>query len=470
MLKKFLSFSLGSVGAILLSIITLPILTRLISPDEFGIATIFMNIGLILSILVLGGYDQAFVRFYYENNNFNLLKKALLLSLINLVIVILIIWILKEPIENIISKDGSFAVLLILYVISLVIFRYSNLILRMEQKAKSFALVEISRKLLDFIFVVGLFVLIIPNHYSLIIGYGLSLLAASFISLSLSFSFWRNKGNKERKLSSKEFMNFSWPLLYSNLLTVLFQTTDKIILSKWDTPHAVGVYSGNFKLIAFMNIIQHTFTLFWTPVYLEKYKREKDSVVFFGKITRWLMVTLLLVSILIILFKDFLVLFLGDEYRQNTEILGPLVLMPLFLTLSEATMIGINIKNKTKYHLYISALVLGFFLMLVAILVPLFKINGMAFSVGLSYLLLFLLRTIIGQKLLAFEIKLKKFLFCITILLFWIVTINIYPDVYLVLLIGGILNMIIVTIIYKKEIQDMIYYILKALKSRKELK
>jgi len=88
-LKKFLSFSIGNYLNIIIGITLIPIVTRILSPDKFGVVSMFILAVNILNIIVCFGNDQSFSRFYYEEVKEN--KPKLLLQCLKLPSVIFII-------------------------------------------------------------------------------------------------------------------------------------------------------------------------------------------------------------------------------------------------------------------------------------------------------------------------------------------------------------------------------------------
>ena len=148
LLKKLFSFSIGSIAALLIGVISTPIITRLIEPSEYGIATIFMTIGSLVSIISLAGLDQAFVRFFYETNRVNLLRKAVTLSIGITAILVLMLFVLNDFYSPFISSDASYASLMVLYVVTLLIFRFSSLMLRMLQFGYRYSLIQALQKVL----------------------------------------------------------------------------------------------------------------------------------------------------------------------------------------------------------------------------------------------------------------------------------------------------------------------------------
>ena len=63
---QFIDFGIGPAVGALLSAVSVPVTTRLISPEEFGKASLFGICNTVLILLSLLGFDQAYTRFYNE--------------------------------------------------------------------------------------------------------------------------------------------------------------------------------------------------------------------------------------------------------------------------------------------------------------------------------------------------------------------------------------------------------------------
>lgn len=68
-LKRLTGFSIGSIIGAIISIIQVPILTRLIAPDQYGFSNLYRNLMLNLPTFLYIGMDQAFSREYYFIKN-----------------------------------------------------------------------------------------------------------------------------------------------------------------------------------------------------------------------------------------------------------------------------------------------------------------------------------------------------------------------------------------------------------------
>lgn len=138
LLKKFLSISIGSWIAMFIGFISTPITTRLISPDQFGQASIIVLIVDILSIIALGGADQSFIRFFYEEQEQvrnKLLKKTLTVSMSFFILIISIFIVaLKIPATNLSAiMSDSLVILVVLCVLLRILSTYASLVIRMRQ-------------------------------------------------------------------------------------------------------------------------------------------------------------------------------------------------------------------------------------------------------------------------------------------------------------------------------------------------
>ena len=466
LLKKLFSFSIGSIVTIIIGVISTPIITRIIEPDEFGIATIFMSVGSLIGIISLAGLDQAFVRFFYETNRINLLKKCFTISVIITGIVIIFVFIFAEDLSSYISPNSSYALLMILYIISMLIFRFSSLILRMMQFGYRYSLIQILQKLLDLIFIFSIANLFFSNRYTLIISSILTLLILSILTLFFSRSFWFVQDDRVSKIINyKELIIYSFPLLISSFMTILFQTLDKLFLNLWVTSSELGIYAATFKIIAILNVIQGSFTLFWVPASLEHYKFNPNDKDFFSRISKLLTVTMMTICIVVVMFKDVLVLFLGPEYREASSLIALLVLMPVMYTMSETTIIGVNFSLKSYLHIIISGIALIINVILCVLLIPKFGMHGAAISVSLSYVVFYLVRTYFGMKNFKFDNKLAQTLVMIISIILWVIVVVATND-QIILIMGGILLFLLLCILFFKEIIESLFFLLRLVKRK----
>lgn len=199
-LKRLLLFSIGPIGASVLSFITIPIITSSISPNDFGIGNIFLlYLGLFISVCYLG-IDQAFTReFYEEQNKENLFKNAIFLPLVfSSFITILILIFPKLTAEFIFGDDrySNISLWLGYCIILSVVERFALLYLRMQEKAILFSLINILSKFLVLLFTF-VYIKTFENNYLVVIY---PVIAAQTLSSCFSLFIVSKKFEKNSQL------------------------------------------------------------------------------------------------------------------------------------------------------------------------------------------------------------------------------------------------------------------------------
>lgn len=66
LIKKFLSFSIGGYINIFIGLLTVPITTRLLSPEQYGISSLITSVTSFMFVICCLGTEQGFVRFFYD--------------------------------------------------------------------------------------------------------------------------------------------------------------------------------------------------------------------------------------------------------------------------------------------------------------------------------------------------------------------------------------------------------------------
>ncbi|MBI6077501.1 oligosaccharide flippase family protein [Clostridium perfringens] len=461
LIKKFFQFAIGNGIVLILGIVSSPIITRIISPSNMGKYSMFNTVSNLIMVVFFLGIDQSYVRYYHDENKENrtrLLRKCVKITLIVNILVSIIILILYSPISLYIIGEKSFIVtmLMSIYLISNVISRFSLLEIRMQQKAKLYSFLNILSKLNYLLIIIIMFYFSKKTYMTLILAVVFSSIIVSVLSVALEWKQWFKVGNNICELvSSKEIIKYGIPFIFSSAIMWIFQSIDKITIKQFCGYGEVGLYSGAMSIVALLNNLQVTFTTFWIPIAYERYNKNPNDKEFFLKVNKIVTVFMLIVSIILIASKDLIILMLGEEYRDAMFIFPYLVFMPVMYTISETTVLGINFKKKTVYHIYISLISAIINLVGNFILVPKFGAIGAAISTGISYIVFFFTRTFISNKFFKVNYNLKRFTF-VLILTYLFSTYCSFNNFNLNILMFAILNIFIILFMYKEVVKCML--------------
>ncbi|MHB9309935.1 lipopolysaccharide biosynthesis protein, partial [Fusobacterium polymorphum] len=143
----------------LIGLITVPIITRMLSPEQYGVSSLINVITEIMVVVCCLGMDQGFVRFFYEEKEENrgaLLYNSLYYCFFITPISFIIIFLLKKRISIFIlgKEDGLIWILIILSILFGVLKLFSFLVIRMQQRGKVYSLLNVLIKILEFLFII----------------------------------------------------------------------------------------------------------------------------------------------------------------------------------------------------------------------------------------------------------------------------------------------------------------------------
>ena len=203
-------------------------------------------------------------------------------------------------------------------------------------------------------------------------------------------------------------IKYGLPFIPAGIIGWIFTSMDRIALRNWSSFNELGLYTAAFKFVFALNIIKTSFSNFWVPISYEYYEKSSSNTLFFSKMFLTISYLMFLLATLMIMSKDLIVLILAKTYRESAVIMPFLVFMPIMWVISEISVIGINFKKKTHWHIWITTISAAVNLIGNIMLVPILGAKGAAISTGISYIVFFFLRTIISRKLYSVEYYLRK--------------------------------------------------------------
>lgn len=457
LIKKFLSFSIGGYVNALIGLLTVPIVTRMLSPEQYGIASLISIIVEMLVVFCSLALDQSFVRFFYEveeEERGKLLKDCLYYPVFITIFSSLIIFIFRNQISIFIlgKKEKVIWLIIVFSIVALIIKSFAFLVVRMQQKGGLYSFFYILIKVVEFSFIL-LFFKIYGNDYKVIVLATLfSTLITSLLMIVVERKIWKLGG--KRKIEKKELLNFSAPLVLTLALTWIFGSSDKITIKIFSNLKELGLYSGAFRIVSVISVIQTGFTSFWTPFIYERYSKNPDDLVFYKKANDYLSLIFFLIGFSILATRNIIIILLGEKYYDSLFIVPMLIFVPIMYLISETTMMGIGFKKKSKYFLYISIIVAIFNIIGNILLVPKYGAKGAAISTGISYIIFFSLRTYFSLKLINFGFNLKRIYMVTILLLCYALYLSFYNNLKYTILLGGLL-IITVLLIYKSVLLEL---------------
>lgn len=467
-MKQFAVIGSGTIISLILGFFNVPIITRMVDPQNFGQFSLFQTYAnLILSVLYLG-LDQAFVRFYYDGDS-NKYRGSLLSACLKIPFIIslgllIIGFILKITDLIPLELDNSSLAFLILFIIVMLIKRFSDLVVRLQFNSKLYSFINISQKILYLGLAIPLvFFIQEKDSYGLIIALILSNMIVMIMGVIGEKDIWKFTGFQKNIINKKKLLTYSLPFVLSMAITSLFEANNKLFLSNFGTLEELGVFSSATSLMALVNVVQTTFNTIWAPASIEQYTKDPDNKDFHLKGNQLITVTMFGIGLTVILFKDIFSIILGEHYREAAYIIPGLLLGPIMYTISETTVGGIVFKKKSAMNIIVAVgalivSVIGNFL-----LVPLLGGRGAALATGFAYIIFFSLRTFIANRYYYIDFKLKKF-YLLTFFVFCYVIYNTFNSFGVITVLGYIICMILMIFLYNSTVKEIMDYIINFIK------
>jgi len=463
--KHFMIIGAGTIINMILGFFTTPIITRMVDPIDYGQFSIFTMYGSIAILVLCLGLDQALVRYYYERQDTDYKNKLLyqclfLPTIISVAVSIVFIYLLiREYIQF--EFNLTISLLLCIYVIISVIYRFSLLLVRLEHDSKMYSILNIIHKGAYILLAIPLVALFKSNHIVLLsVATVFSVIVCLIVSIYNQKKIWKLPGKEGivPVLQMKELFLYSYPYIFSMGLTTVFQAADKLAINHYCTYVEVGVYASAMSLVHIFAIIQTTFNSLWTPMSVEHFSENPDDKEFYVKIFNIISLIMFVFGVTLILSKNFISCLLGEKYREAAYVLPFLIFNPIFLTIAETTSGGLVFMKKSKYQVLVSAVSCLVNLIGNNFLVPILGIKGAALSTGVSYIVYFFVKTALANRFYKIDFKLNRVLVVILLVSAY-ATYNMFYDFGLVNLICYLVINAVIMCCFKDGLKDIIDYL-----------
>ena len=153
MLKNSQIYFISNAASAFIAIFTLPIFTRFLSPEDFGILALFLIFGTIASQIFSLGLGEATKKFYFDDIDFKILNFS------NLIVILIIfslfgflIFIFSEHISFYLFNERLSSNLIIISYLSgclFFLFSYQNILFVISERPKQYLLVNLFFNILN---------------------------------------------------------------------------------------------------------------------------------------------------------------------------------------------------------------------------------------------------------------------------------------------------------------------------------
>ena len=401
-LRSGVGYTLGNILIKGINFLTLPIFSRLLSPEEFGVYNVFASYDMILFVLIglamHTSIQSANLEFRGKINSYT--SSISLIYILNGLVALAVAVLFRRALGQVLSLPPASLTILVLGSFSTAVIQLYNTRISLDYSYKKYLLVSACSSILNITLSLVLILTVFSENRAMgrIIG---ASVPAFLISVVLLISFFR----KAKPQISKTYWNFgvkySLPIVPHGISQMLLNQCDRIMISKMVSDAAAGIYSlaGNIKLI--LAIITDSVTTAWTTwFYSQMDKGEKTAIQ--KRATQLLLLFFILTTGLMALSPELVQLLGGAQYAEGKYVAIPMVLDAFALFLYNLVVPAQYYAKKTTYIMYgtVAAAVVN--IVLNYVFIKLYGFVAAAYTTLASYLLFAAVHYFISGKLLKF--------------------------------------------------------------------
>lgn len=397
---------------------TLPIFTRLLSPEDFGLYNTYLSyeaiLGIVLGLGISGTIKTA--KFEFEGNFDKYIISVYLLEFFFLTITLPVIL----SVYFLFVKDSwitlNLILLLIFHSLASAIISITSCFYVIEGRYKSNLTITFLNTFLNIIISIILCYTYYSEKRYLARIYGTAIAIIFIAALSIKKHFQINRHLKINMIHYKYALNMGIPLLPHLLSLTLLSSCDKIMIQKLIGSSQAGIYSVAVNIMTILTVFVTSIENAWAPWYYKNlscsnysyiFKKNNTLTIFFGYLTAGF----LLIS------PELVHFFSEEKYWMSLNALYPLIIS-VFLSFGYLYFVNMEyFKKKTIYISYstiicaITNIILNYFL------INLWGYIGAAYATCLSKLLLLFIHYMKSKQLLKEEIASFNIIFSIAVFL-----------------------------------------------------
>lgn len=401
-----------------INFLSLPLFSRLLNMEEFGIYNVFVSYEAILYVIIgmaiHSSIRSANIKFKGNINEYT--SSVSIIYLVNAMIMLFIALIFNKQLSKLLAFDKLIIVLLIFYSLGSALLSLYNNYISLEYSYKKYLLVSFFNSVGNVCISLVLILTIFKKKRDIgrIVGATSTICILAFFILCIMYKKAKPKINKSYW---KFAVKYSIPIVPHGISQVLLAQFDRIMIRSIVGNAAAGIYSlaGNIMLI--LTIITDSISTAWSTWFYDQIsenriesinKRAKQLSFFFVVLT----VGLLTIS------PELIIILGGKEYSAGQYVAIPMIVDAFILFIYNIIVSSEYYKNKTTYIMLGTMVAMVINLITNYVFISKYGFIAAAYTTLFSYMCYLILHIVISHKVVGFFVlELKFFLMELVIII-----------------------------------------------------
>lgn len=414
LLSNTIIFAISTVLSKIVLSLLLPLYTRFLSTEQYGIAELLTSISQLLYPISSLAIHEAIFRFSMDKSyrHEDVLKTSFFATIIGTIALFLNAFIIKfyKPI----SQWSTFFFWISLLPMVRIQF---NLYVKAIEKTVIFAIDNVvyngTLGILNIVFLVG--------FKSDLNGYFGAIIVANVISIFYLLCAGGiiqdyKKGVIDRLLF-KRMLVYSSPLVLNSISWGLTHLTDKIMLTIYCSSGATGIYSAASKIPSVLSLVTGVFSQAWTLSAIRDYQEEKDFK-FYENVFFLTHYSVSIIALIVFSLNNNVLLWIvGSSFAEITRYVPVLIIATIFLTYVNFYTPIYSAVKRSNQLMYSSFMGMIINVSLNYYFIPSHGIMGACIATAVSYAFIAAFRAINSRKYMAFQVDLIKWVSTLTLII-----------------------------------------------------
>lgn len=401
-------YGLSTILARIINFLFVPIYTRLLSPESYGVVTEFMAYIAVLQVVLVLGLETGCFRFANKEGvrPESVYSNAFIAVFCVSATFLALMTAFASPIASSLGYEGYSSCIMymggILALDSVTAILFARL--RQENKALKFAIFKTIKILTETIANLVLF-LWVPKHFNVVpdFSYVIFAIFVSCVVCALLFipDFARLTFRLEPKLL-RQMLAYSIPLMVAALPGVVNDFLDRILFRYFDTNadawrSSLGLYQAAVKLAVIMNLFIQMFRYAAEPFFFRR-ARQKDSPALYASVQEYFTAFCGLVFLGVILYIDIISLILGPQFRSAVGVVPIMLLSYMILGMLFNVSMWYKLSGRTNMAIWITLSGLVVTAAVIILFMPKYSYWAAAFGHLASYVVMFIISSVLGAR------------------------------------------------------------------------
>jgi len=417
LIKHSSIYSIGELSKIAIAFLLLPIYTRFLIPEEYGILELITILGSIFSIFFSLSMYSGFQKTYLYDSNTKKEKKealstALMFVITNSVIMFSIAFLFSKDITLLIFGDiGNQYFVKLVFLVTL--FQTFTVIpqsfMIAENKSKLFVIISLIQTIINMSLNIFFVAYLKKGIEGILFG---NLITMALIGSVLTIWLFNKAGFVVNLKWLKTMLSFSFPMVFSYLASFILTMSDRFILNMFSSLTQLGLYGLGYKIGMILNIaIVSPFMGAYSP-FCFTIAKEKGHKEIFSRVFLYTAIVMTIAALSLALFsKDILRIATTPEYFEAYKVVIYVTLSYAIYCTTAVLASGINITGKTIYASLTVILAAIINIILNFILIPKYGMIGAAIATLISYFMQWVFIYTFSQRLYNIPYPIFKVLF-----------------------------------------------------------